>query len=446
MLNLLLIPLGASFALLTYLRLEPQGRRTWIPMAARAVAWGGLGALLANPGCPGSVDTQPPVVLLDASLSMTASPDQWRIASDSAHRLGRVRWFGDARPWTDSTAERGRSDLGAALQTAVSTGRRIVVVTDGELDGAGDLPADLLASTGMVVLPRKLVRDLALTRVSAPARATVGDSLEVSAEVRLDGSDAADSAVVAVMLGTRVLARARVRLTPGATIPVRLMVGTRGAKAGFHLLRVELAGAADGEPRDDSRMVAVHLAATPGIVVLAAPGDWDARFLYRTLREVADLPVKGYVKLEADRWRDMDGLREASAAVVRSAAKGADLLVVRGAADGMDATTGARGLLRWPDADAGAGEWYVSGAPVSPVAMAFLGVPVESLPPVTGGLALVAGAGDWVGLTAQQGRRGAARPVLLGRQAGGDGKSWSAPRDSGVGPSAVDRAPMSTGR
>ncbi len=418
MLNLLLIPLGASLALLTYLRLEPRGRRTWIPMAARAVAWGGLGALLANPGCPGSVDTRPPVVLLDASLSMTAAPEQWRIASDSAHRLGRVRWFGDARPWTDSIPDRGRSDLGTALQTAVSTGRRVVVVTDGELDGAGDIPADLLASTGVVVLPRKVARDLALVEVSAPARATVGDSLEVSAEVRLNGADSADSAAVTVMLGARVLGRARVRVEPGATVPVRLVAATRGIPAGFHLLRVELTGAADAEPRDNARLVAVHLAATPGIVVLAAPGDWDARFLYRTLREVADLPVKGYVQLEADRWRDMDGLAEVGAATVQRAAKGADLLVVRGSADGMDATTGARGLLRWPDAVAGAGEWYVSGAPVSPVAMAFLGAPVESLPPVTGGLALVAGAGDWVGLTAQQGRRGAARPVLLGRQAG----------------------------
>lgn len=418
MLSLLLIPLGASLALLTYLRLEPRSGRTWIPMVARAVAWAGLGALLANPGCPGSVDSRPPVVLLDASLSMTAAPGQWQIASDSAHRLGRVRWFGDARPWTDSMPERGRSDLGTALQTAVSTGRRVVVVTDGELDGAGELPADLHASAGMVVLPRTIGRDLALVQVRAPARATVGDSLEVSAEVRLHGADATDSAVVTVLLGTRVLARARVQVAPGASVPVRLVAGTRGVPAGFHLLRVELTGAADAEPRDDSRLVAVQLAATPGIVLLAAPGDWDARFLYRTLREVADLPVKGYVRLEADRWRDMDGLREVSGSAVLRAAKGADLLVVRGAADGMVAATGARGLLRWPAADAGAGEWYVSGAPVSPVAVAFLGVPVESLPPVTGGLALVAGAGDWVGLTAQQGRRGAARPVLLGRQAG----------------------------
>jgi hypothetical protein len=50
--------------------------------------------------------------------------------------------------------------------------------------------------------------------------------------------------------------------------------------------------------------------------------------------------------------------------------------------------------------------------------MAFLGIPVDSLPPVTGALALVPGTGDWVGLTAQQARRGAARPVLLGRHTG----------------------------
>ena len=355
MLSLLLIPLAASLALLTYFRLEPSGPRTWIPMLSRVVAWAGLGALLANPSCPGTTDTRAPVVLLDASLSMTATPGQWRHASDTATALGRVRWFGDARPWTDSTPGRGRSDLGAALTAAVASGRRIVVVTDGELDGATDLPADLLASAGMVVLPRPVVRDLALTAVNAPARATVGDSLELSAELRLSGSGEPDSAVVAVTLGTRVLARTRVRLVPGGAVPVRLVTDTRGIPAGFHLLRVGLVGAADAEPRDDSRLVSVHLAATPGIVMLAGPGDWDARFLYRVLREVAELPVKGYVKLEADRWRDMDGLREVGPAAVRSAAKGADLLVVRGDADGMEAASSARGVLRWPDADAGAG-------------------------------------------------------------------------------------------
>ena len=418
MLSLLLIPLAASLALLTYLRLEPGGPHHWVPMAFRAVAWAGLGALLANPGCPGPADRRLPVVLLDGSLSMAAEPGRWEAASDSARALGSVRWFGDERPWTDSLPLRGRSDLGAALEVAVATGRRVVVLTDGELDEGGNIPADRLNSVGVVVFPRTAARDLAIVQASAPARATVGDSISVLAEVRLIGSAVPDSATVAVSLDARVLSRARVGLTPGSTVPVRLRTSTRGIPAGTRILRVALVGAADAEPRDDGRLVAVELAATPGIVLLAGPGDWDARFLYRALHEVADLPVRGYVRIEADRWRDMDGLREVDPGLVRAASRGADLLVVRGDARGMDGNTGARGLLRWPAVASGAGEWYVSSAPVSPIAMAFLGIPSDALPPVSGAAALTAGAGDWVGLTAQLGRRGAARPVLLGRQAG----------------------------
>ena len=418
MLSLLLIPLAASLAALTYLRLEPRGGRTWIPMLCRAAAWAGLGALLANPGCPGPVDSRKPLVLLDASLSMDAAPGRWRAASDTARALGDVRWFGDARPWTDSAPDRGRSELAGALASAASTGQRVVVVTDGELDDGGDLSTDLLAAAGVVLLPRPPVPDLAITEVSAPRRVTVGDTVTVTAELRLLGSSAPDSATVAVALGSRQLGRVRVGVAPGASVPVAISLDTKGIAAGTQVLRVAIIGAGDGEPRDDGRLVAVELAATPGVVLLAGPGDWDARFLFRTLREVADLPVKGYVRLEADRWRDMDGLREVGPGAVRAAAKSADLLVVRGNAEGTDASTGARGILRWPAGVSEGGEWYVAPAPVSPVGMAFLGVPSESLPPVSGSAPLVAGAGDWVGLTAREGRRGTPRPVLLGRQSG----------------------------
>lgn len=47
-----------------------------------------------------------------------------------------------------------------------------------------------------------------------------------------------------------------------------------------------------------------------------------------------------------------------------------------------------------------------------------MGAPVESLPPATGTRALVPAEGDWVGLSVQLARRGASRPVLVGRQAG----------------------------
>lgn len=416
MLTLLLIPLAASLALVTYRRLEARGERTWLPMLLRAVAWGGLGALLANPSCPGPIDSRPPLVLLDASLSMLADSAHWSAALDTARRLGRVRWFGDARPWTDSIPGRGRSDLAPSLTAASALGRRTVVVTDGELDDLGDAPADLLASTGFVVLPRTLGRDLAVRQVRAPARATVGDSIIVNVDLAASGTTTPESVSVIVRAGSRVLGRAAAILPPDGSAPVRVAAATRGVAVGTQILTIGIEAAADAEPRDDARLVAVDFSGTPGIVLLASPGDWDARFLYRALRDVADLPVKGYVRLDGDRWRDMEGLAVVPAPSVRASAAGADLLIVRGEAPALVSDSRARGLLRWPQAESGDGEWYASAAPLSPVALAFLGVPVDSLPPLTAVRALAPATGEWVGLTVQLGRRGAERPVMVGKQ------------------------------
>lgn len=418
MLPLLLVPLAASLALVTYLRLEPTGRRMWLPMACRAAAWAGLATLVVNPGCPTRAERAAPLVLLDGSLSMAASAPHWNRASDTARLLGEVRWFGDSRPWTDSLPIRGRSDLAAALASAAAVGRRIVVVTDGELGDATDIPGDLLSAASFVVLPRARARNLSIVHANAPARGTVGDTLVVLADVRLDHAESPESATVAVTSGERTLARTAVALTPGAIAPVRLRVPSRSLPAGLQFLRVGIVDAADAEPRDDARLLGVTLSATPGVVLVARPGDWDARFLYRTLRDVAGLPVKGYVQLSGERWRDMDGLAEVPAPAVQAATRGADLLVVRGAAPDLERNTRARGLLRWPEADAAAGEWYAAAAPASPVALAFLGVPLDSLPPATGVRALTPANGDWVGLTLQAGRRGAARPVVVGHQGG----------------------------
>ena len=210
-----------------------------------------------------------------------------------------------------------------------------------------------------------------------------------------------------------------VRAAPGASVPAVFSVGSRGVPAGTHFLQAAIVGGADAEPRDDSRLAAVLVSATPGVVLLANPGDWDARFLYRTMREVADLPVKGYVRLDADRWRGMDDLKEVPASAVREAARGADVLVVRGEAAGLETGSRARGILRWPAGIGdGAGDWYLTPAAGSPLAMAFFGVAAESLPPATGTIPLAPAAGDWVGATAQLGRRGVARPVIVGHREG----------------------------
>ena len=330
-----------------------------------------------------------------------------------------MRWFGDARPWTDSVPGRGRSDLGPALAAAVAIGRRIVVVTDGELGDVPDIPAELLASTGIVVLPRARGRDLAITEVSAPARATVGDTIIVTVDVQLTGADSAETAVVVLVVRD---ARPRPRGRRRWLRAPRCRSDSWRERGGSPWARNCFGWASRTRPTASLATtpgrVAVELSGTPGVVMLASPGDWDARFLYRTLREVADLPVRGYVRLDGERWRDMDGLREVPAATVRAAARGADLLVVRGAARGMEEGTGARGLLRWPDAGGPAGEWYASAAPISPIGLAFLGVPVDSLPPVTDAEPLAAGAETGSVSPSRPGRRGAARPVILGRQVG----------------------------
>ncbi len=418
MLIALILLAALAGAWFTYRHLEPKAPGAWVPLACRAVAWGAVGLLLADPGFTSRAPGGRPLVLLDASLSLRADSGAWRRATDTARALGRVRWFGDARPWTDSVDARGRSDPASALEAAAAVGRRVVVVTDGELDDFEGSAPDLRAGAGFLVLPRPTRRDFLVDEVSGPARVTVGDSLRLSAIVRLLGSQAPDTAVVTLELGSRVLARTRVVLAPGAAVVVELAASTRGLPAGTAFFAARVAGPGDEEPRDDARLVAVTMSPTPGIVLLARPGDWDARFLYRTLREVAELPVKGYVSVVPGSWRDMERLEPVPGPVVQAAAHGADLLVIRGEAGvGIEARREAS-TWRWPDASGGAGEWYVTAAPGSPVGMAFAGIPAESLPPVTGASGLEVGPDDWVGASAQVGRRGAPRPVWIGRQAG----------------------------
>jgi hypothetical protein len=82
----------------------------------------------------------------------------------------------------------------------------------------------------------------------------------------------------------------------------------------------------------------------------------------------------------------------------------------------------ARGIWRWPTGGKGqgtaSGDWYLTASDASPIAGALLGQPVDSFPPASGLASVNPEAGDWVALTAQLGRRGAARPAVFGRDAG----------------------------
>lgn len=422
MLSVLVVVVAFGLAAFTYLRLERMGRRAWIPLGCRAIAWSALGLLLVNVSCPVSGAPLRPLVLLDASLSMGAAGGRWAEARDSAARWGEVGQFGDTRSSADSTPSRGRSLLAAALLAASASDRPLIVVTDGEVDDSREVPPDLLTRSAIRLFPRAAQPDLAVTRVSGPSRVSEGDSIPLEVEVQPIGGSAGDSVGIEVLSGPKRLAFRTVRLRGEAGGRARIVVPSRSLSSGDHLLRVALAGRGDAEPRTDARLHLVTVAPTPGVVFLAAPSDWDGRFLFRTLREVGQLPIRGYVRLTRDRWRSMTDLRPVPTDVVRRAARRADLLILKGGVTDFAQGATARGIWSWPSGEGGEtqvpGDWYLAQADASPLAGAFFGQPVDSFPPSFLLSPMEPGPRDWVALYAQLGRRGPQRPAVVGRQEG----------------------------
>ncbi len=418
----LIVFLALGLSGFTYLRLERVGRPIWVPLICRAVAWSSLGLLLVNVSCPVLGAPLRPLVLLDASLSLGASGGQWVAARDSALRWGEVRTFGDERTIRDSLPTRGRSLLAPALIAASASDRPILVVSDGEIEDRRDTPPDILARSGVRLFPRKRSPDFAITSVEGPSRVTAGDSISLEILAHAESLPAVDTVSVQVTAGDRRLGRRIMRLTGRNAGRLRITVPSTSLPPGSHLLRVSSARPLDQEPRTDSRLHLITLTPTPGVVLLASPADWDSRFLYRTIREVSQLPVKGYVRLDGSRWRSMADLRLVPADQVRRAARRADLLVLKGRVGSMRTGSAARGVWLWPSGEGGEpsllGDWYLNAAPASPVAGAFLGQPVDSFPPAVQLTGSNPEPQSWTALYAQLGRRGAQRPAVFGRQQG----------------------------
>ncbi len=419
---LLVALLGVGLAAFTYFYLERLGRRGAVPFAFRALAWTALGLLIVNPTYPAPGPHRRPLVLLDGSLSLTAAGGRWREARDSAARWGELRLFGDERTGQDTAPNRGRSLLAPALIAASAADRPVIVVTDGEIEDARDLPPDLLARTGVRLFPRARVADVAITRVSGPARLTSGDTLRLEVELEAAGGPPPDSVVVAVEAGQTRLGRRTVRFGGASAARIDLVASSSTLAPGDHLLAVRLVDHSDAEPRTDLRLHLLTVVPTPGVVLLAGPADWDSRFLYRTLKDVAQLPVRGYARLDGDRWRSLQNLTTVSLEQVRQAARRADLLILKGGVGALAEGSRARGILAWPSGETGEapvpGDWYLSAGGASPLAGAFAGLPLDSFPPAIQLTQLRPPDGAWVALLAQEGRRGTQWPAVIGRSDG----------------------------
>jgi len=402
-LTLLVVLVAAALAAASYLAGGRPERALWPAVAGRAVSWTALGLLLLNVGCPTTVREEQPLVLVDVSPSMDAPGGQGAEAGRMAAGLGEVLEFRGSR-------------LIDPLTAAVASGRRIVVLTDGEIVDAGGLSAAVLAGTEVRVLPRQVQADVAITGVEGPRHLARGDSLAFEVDLRIVGDSAPGGMAIEAVANEVVLGRVEVPSLAGERQRLRVPAGAVALGPGQHLIEMRLVGGGDAEPRTDRRLHHLTVSETPGIILVANPASWDSRFLYRTLAEVAGLPVEGFLQLEPGSWRRISDLRPVSASVVQQGIQGADLLVTFGGEPAGAAQSRARGRWLWPDRGGADGDWYLDPDAGSPLAGAFAGVSSDSLLPADGLIPMDLPPGSWTALSARLGRRGAPRPALVGSE------------------------------
>ena len=432
--------LAAALAL--YLGVERTGAKG-IPLAVlRAVAWGSVALLLLDPGCRRSGAGEPPVVLLDASLSMSDPGDpaaggagaRWLAALDTARAIagsrGHVILFGDEpvslRPGARPSAAATR--LLPAWREAAALGGAIAVVTDGQVDDARDLPEDFRA-TRVVVLPRPERTDVGISGFDLPISVRAGDTVTAVLSLTAARTAPGDTATVELREGSRVVARERVAVGGGGTMrrELRFVPTPPAAGADREVRRYEarVSGVTgDAEPRDDARTLVSEVTRASTIALFSDSPDWDFRTLVSALRATSGVPVSAFVHLAGGPWREVATLRPVSDAAVAAAARDAALVVAHGTPLGVSAIVARarHSVWRWaPDRDPGAaGDWYVTPTEApSPVGEALAGIPADSLPPLEAVGASAPDTSAWVGLVARLARRGRPRAVITGAEAGG---------------------------
>jgi hypothetical protein len=419
---LIALAVGVALAALQY------GRRTGdvrvLPLAsARAVA-GALVTALAL-GAPGGRSARlVPDVALDASESwIRGSPDSaaWRTALDSARRLGgALHIFGDSLRdgRLDGSPSDHASSLRAVADAASSTGRPIVVITDGEPDDP-ELLAGLPHSSRTIVVRRAERPDVAIAGMDAPRSLLAGDTTAVTITL-VAGGAGGPAGHVDLLLDDAVLGGADLPpLSAFAERAVAFRIVPRGGdRAG--ILRAIMRASGDAEARNDTLAVGVDVTQAPGAVFVSTAPDYDAREAIAALRGVTSLPTRAYYRLSPGNWRVDGSLSRADESAVREAVRSAPLVVLHGDTSAFGpprtASRGALLLIAPPDGDEG--EWFASGAPASPLAPAFGALPFDSLPPLE--VSANVPRGEWVGLTAR--RAGASverRSALVG---------WEGPR------------------
>lgn len=438
------IALGLLVAWLAYARSATPGQRGRVLLLAllRFVAVLIVAALFlgapARPPRPAA-----PLIAFDASAS-------WRRAGgddSTTVRALRTQWQAVLREHSatdalvlvgDSLREVGSSDIAQlvprdaasrarpAIDRAAALGRPLLLVTDGELDDPESLDDAPLGST-IRVLTRTPRRDVALADLTVPASASAGDTLQFAA-LLASGAAGGTEGVMRLTLDGIDVGRVSVPAlaayaTTRVTLPVPMPRGARTV-----IVRAVLDVAGDVEPRNDTLTAAIEISDRPPAVFVSTAPDLDVREVLVVLRGALALPTRAYLRLAPGVWREEGTLAPIREEEVRARAAAAGLLIIHGdttwAPAAKGAIRGSRAL--WspapPTATARAGEvsraaeWYASDAPPSPLSASLVGLPWDSLPPLT-----LAGLprGAITVLAAKLGKRGESVPAIAARDDAG---------------------------
>ncbi len=442
---ILALALGALAAWLAYGRAGALGRsRALLLGLVRALAVTLVAAILF--GAPSAPPTPAaPLVALDVSASWrravgdeNTAVNQWR--TQLATAVSRYASGGALLAVLgDSIRDISASDIGTlsandqasrvrvAVDRAASLGRPLFLVTDGEVDDAESL-AEAPAGSVVRVLTNTPRTDGAIVDMAVPSTATAGDTITVAATIMAGAKTTPEGQLSVLVDGLAPVTLPVPALAPLASTRVTATLPLpRGARAS--LVRSVLRVPGDAEPRNDTLISTLDIGDRPSAVLVSTAPDLDVREALVVLRGALNVPTRAFLRVAPGLWRVEGSLGPISEADVKTQAAAAGMLIVHGDTawrprSGVRTATGARAL--WvpapPTATARAGEvartpeWYASGVPVSPLAAALAGLPLDSLPPLT-----LAGpaAGAMPVITAQLGKRGEAVPAIAARTENG---------------------------
>lgn len=435
---LLALLLGALVAWLAYGRAgSSYNARTLTLAVLRGLAIMVVAALLL--GAPAGRSRQAAaLVAFDASQSLlraaagdsTPLRDALRNALKEAD-TDSVLFAGDSLRMLATTAalqapvNDRQTALRPAIDRAAALSRPLILITDGEIDDPA-LQSDLPAGSRIIVPERTPRKDVAVASLESPTTVNAGDTLSVAVVIAAGGAGA-DAGEIALLLdGQQIGATSFTALTAFASrrvvVELPLPRGTRTS-----VLQAVVRSAGDVEVRNDTLGMSLEIGDKPAAVFVSTAPDLDVREALSVLRGALDVPARAYLRLAPGIWREEGSLRAVTEADARARVRDAGLVIIHGDTSWGAVSTRTRGAhALWIPAPlqaaARAGEtarlaeWYVTGAPPSPLAGALAGLPWDTLPPIAAG---APARGDFAILEARLGKAGTPVTVIAGREAPG---------------------------